>query len=183
MTADRTRKTTSSSSASKKATSASKKTSPGSAAKKASPDSAKETTSDSTKKTTSDRAKKTTSDRAKKTTSDSASQKAASSSTKKPAPRRASAPRAESRPRPSGVKVAEGVAQQLALLIRKPVEAVTGLGRNEDGWRFELEVLEMRRIPETTDVLALYEVEADDDGNLTSYRRIERYARGLPRKD
>ena len=49
-----------------------------------------------------------------------------------------------------------------------------------------LEVVEVRRIPNTTDVLALYEIDADDKGNLQGYRRIRRYARGAltgwPRK-
>jgi hypothetical protein len=38
-------------------------------------------------------------------------------------------------------------------------------------------VLELRRIPETSDVLATYEVELDDDGSLTGYRRVKRYTR------
>jgi hypothetical protein len=116
----------------------------------------------------------------KKTTSDSSAKKATAGGAQRTASRRASAPRAESKPRRSGVQVAADAAEQLATLIRTPVEAVTGLSRTEDGWRVELEVLEMRRIPESTDVLALYEVEADEDGNLTSYRRIERYVRGRP---
>jgi len=95
----------------------------------------------------------------------------------------ASAPRAASKPRRSSIQVAEAASEQLAGLVRKPVEAVTGLARNDDGWLVSLEVVEMRRVPETTDVLALYEVEVDDDGNLTSYRRLDRYARGLPRRD
>jgi hypothetical protein len=46
-----------------------------------------------------------------------------------------------------------------------------------------LEVLEVRRIPETTDVLAKYEVETDDQGSLTGYRRAGRYTRGSARED
>ena len=38
----------------------------------------------------------------------------------------------------------------------------------------------MRRIPDTTDVLALYEVDVDSDGDLEGYRRLRRYARGVP---
>ena len=41
----------------------------------------------------------------------------------------------------------------------------------------------MRRIPNTTDVLALYEIDADDKGDLQGYRRIRRYARGVPGED
>jgi hypothetical protein len=40
-----------------------------------------------------------------------------------------------------------------------------------------LEVVELRRIPESTDVLASYEVELDGDGNFLSFERGGRYSR------
>ena len=49
-----------------------------------------------------------------------------------------------------------------------------------DGWKVHVEVVEVRRIPDTTDVLALYEVQVDEDGDLMGYRRLRRYARGVP---
>jgi hypothetical protein len=47
----------------------------------------------------------------------------------------------------------------------------------------QVEVVEVHRIPNTTDVLALYEVQADERGSLLGYRRVKRYARGAPRED
>ena len=41
-------------------------------------------------------------------------------------------------------------------------------------------MLELRRIPNTTDVLASYDVEVDSDGELQGYRRVHRYVRGVP---
>ncbi len=41
-------------------------------------------------------------------------------------------------------------------------------------------MLELRRIPNTTDVLAIYEVTVDSDGDLEGYRRLHRYVRGRP---
>jgi Gas vesicle synthesis protein GvpO len=38
-------------------------------------------------------------------------------------------------------------------------------------------VVELSRIPESTDVLALYEMELDDDRNLMRYDRVRRYYR------
>jgi len=60
---------------------------------------------------------------------------------------------------------------------------VTGLSRNDDGWTIEVEVLEVRRIPDTTDVLAIYEITVDEDGELEGYRRVRRYVRGTPSGD
>ena len=54
---------------------------------------------------------------------------------------------------------------------------MSSFGRTRDGWRVTLEVLELRRVPETTDVLASYLVELDRDGNLVAYERLHRYHR------
>ena len=96
--------------------------------------------------------------------------------------RRASAPRAESKPRPSATRVAQAAREQLTQLTGKATEAVTGVERNDDGWRVTVEVLEVRRIPETTDVLAQYAVDTDDNGDLTAYHRVGRYTRGSARE-
>ena len=71
-------------------------------------------------------------------------------------------------------------AQQLADLTGKEFEGIVGIKKSDDGWTVQVEVLEMRRIPATTDVLALYEVEVDTSGDLTGYRRAGRYVRGKP---
>jgi hypothetical protein len=107
------------------------------------------------------------------TSSDGAAEKAA--------PRRrtsGSAPRATAPKKKSGMVVAREAAQQLLQLTGKEAEGITGLERTDDGWTVHVEVLELRRIPNTTDVLALYEVTLDEDGELEGYRRLRRYSRG-----
>ena len=116
----------------------------------------------------------------KKTTKRSPTKKTA---TKKTAAKRASAPRASAPKRVTATQVAARAAQQLLELTGKEAEGVTGLERADDGWKVRVEVVEVRRIPDTTDVLALYEVEVDEDGDLTGYRRLRRYARGVPGED
>ena len=46
-----------------------------------------------------------------------------------------------------------------------------------------MEVVETHRMPDTTDVLAIYEVRLDGGGTLLSYRRARLYARGQPDKE
>jgi hypothetical protein len=60
----------------------------------------------------------------------------------------------------------------------KDAEAVVGLEKDDDGWKVLVDVVELRRIPNTTDVLATYEVALDDGGELMGCRRLHRYARG-----
>jgi len=92
--------------------------------------------------------------------------------------RQGSAPRASAPKRAGASRVAAEAQRQLLELTGRPSEGVIGLERTDDGWTVQVEVVEVRRIPETTDVLALYDVEVDDDGDLLGYRRVSRYTRG-----
>jgi hypothetical protein len=106
-----------------------------------------------------------------------------SRSTKKASTAKRSAPRAESRPTPGASEVATSAARELLELTGKQPEGITGLERTDDGWTVQVEVVEVRRIPDTTDVLALYEVSTDERGQMQGYRRVQRYARGVPGKE
>lgn len=97
-------------------------------------------------------------------------------STKKSSSKR-SAPRAAARPTPSPMEVARNAAQELLQLTGKTAESITGLEPTDDGWKVEVEVVEVSRIPATTDVLALYEITAGARGQVRSYRRVRRYTR------
>lgn len=109
-----------------------------------------------------------------------------SGTTKKTASRRRTSGEAEdteaqSAPPPKKVpamKVARIAAQQLAELTGRQPECVIGIQRTEDGWQVDLEVVESRRIPDSTDILATYTVETDEDGDLMGYQRVRRYVRG-----
>jgi Gas vesicle synthesis protein GvpO len=67
--------------------------------------------------------------------------------------------------------------EQLEALLGRSVESVSSLERTHDGWVVALEVLEFSRIPESTDVLASYEMELDNDLNLRRYQQVRRYHR------
>ena len=124
----------------------------------------------------------------KSTTPRKSTQETASNTERGAAPtsaskRRSSAPRASAPKRQTPVQVARTAAAQLLELTGREAEGVTGIQRTEDGWKILVEVVEVRRIPDTTDVLALYEVTTDEDGDLEGYRRLRRYARGVPGED
>jgi hypothetical protein len=67
--------------------------------------------------------------------------------------------------------------KQVHQLIGKPIESVTGMEKDGRDWTVTLEVLELSRIPSTTDVLGSYEVTLDKDGELTGIQRTRRYPR------
>ncbi|MEV6128696.1 gas vesicle protein GvpO [Streptomyces violaceusniger] len=73
---------------------------------------------------------------------------------------------------------ARRAARHVEGLTGRAAEGVTSLERGKDGWAIGIEVVETHRIPDSTDILAEYQVELDDSGELASYRRTERYYRG-----
>lgn len=68
--------------------------------------------------------------------------------------------------------------REIAELTGKQPEGVTGVELGEDSWVVGVEVVEDSRVPSSADILATYEAEVDADGELMSYRRVKRYARG-----
>jgi hypothetical protein len=77
-------------------------------------------------------------------------------------------------------------ARDLALEAKATIKDMTGLEPETvsalqwDGetWLVTVEVCELSRIPNTTDVMASYVVQLDDSGGLLGYKRDRRYTRG-----
>ena len=74
------------------------------------------------------------------------------------------------------------MAKELGILIEKArkdlikltgltVSSTTGATKDEKGWHISIELVEKHSIPDQMDILALYEVLFDEDGNLLSFER------------
>ncbi len=84
----------------------------------------------------------------------------------------------------SAKEAIQSVRRDFPSLLGRPVESVLGVMKDEDeSWRVTVQVVELERIPRTTDVLGAYEVTLDDDGELVGYRRRRRYHRGQADED
>jgi hypothetical protein len=81
----------------------------------------------------------------------------------------------------NGLSAADVVAHargELSELLGRPVEGVLGIERDHGNWLATVQVVELSRIPNTTDVLGEYEAVLDRNGELVSYHRTRRYQRG-----
>jgi hypothetical protein len=79
---------------------------------------------------------------------------------------------------PSGEKAARLAADYVATMTGKEPEGIVSLEQaDHGGWVIGVEVVETRRIPDSTDILAVYEAELDAEGELAAYRRVKRYSR------
>jgi len=78
----------------------------------------------------------------------------------------------------TAAEAAKAALRQIAELTAKTTEGVTEVERTEDGWTVGIELVEDQRIPSSADILATYETTIGAGGELLSYRRVRRYARG-----
>ena len=78
----------------------------------------------------------------------------------------------------TGAEIAVVAKEALSELTGLTPETVSGMTKDEEGWHIFVDLIELKRIPESTDVLAIYEVVLDDEGQFIRYERIQRYQRG-----
>jgi hypothetical protein len=79
----------------------------------------------------------------------------------------------------SGPEAVEQIRAQLPQLIGRPIESVLGMRRADDdgGWTVTVQVVELERIPNSTDVLGSYAVMLAPDGEIAGYERTRRFYR------
>jgi Gas vesicle synthesis protein GvpO len=73
---------------------------------------------------------------------------------------------------------------ELEELLGKPVASVLGVQkRDDDDYEVTVEVVEVDRIPETTNIMGVYKVVLDRQGQLLEYARTRRYHRSQANED
>ena len=78
----------------------------------------------------------------------------------------------------TGSEIVQLAKQELAGLTGLEPDTVSGLRHDSEGWHVTVELVDLRRIPPSSDVLDSYEVLLDEDGEILSYERVRRYTRG-----
>ncbi|MEV6967122.1 gas vesicle protein GvpO [Hamadaea sp. NPDC051192] len=75
-------------------------------------------------------------------------------------------------------QAAQAGLKHVADLTGNETVGIVSVEPSDQGWVIGVETVEERRVPSSTDVLALYTADIDLDGGLLSYRRVRRYSRG-----
>ncbi len=68
-------------------------------------------------------------------------------------------------------EVAERARQQLAEVTGLKPVAVVGSYRDAEGWHITVDLLEMARLPQSTDILGTYVVSLDEEGNMLKFEK------------
>ena len=98
--------------------------------------------------------------------------------------RKSSSARRRSNGKLSGREAIERARDEAADLLGRPIESVLGLEPDDNnGWRITVEVVELERIPRSTDVLGAYAITLDKSGELMACRRERRYYRNQADED
>ena len=75
-------------------------------------------------------------------------------------------------------QLTRSASEAVAELTGYAPEGVSGFQWDGETWLVTVDVCELHRIPNTTDVMAAYVVQLDDRGGLMGYKRTRRYPRG-----
>lgn len=98
---------------------------------------------------------------------------------------------ARGEPSPTIVKTAPVGAAAVVLLAKRELSLITGLEADRvssvinepDGWHVTVDLIELSRIPHSTDVIAAYDAVFSPEGTLLSYHRSRRYLRDQMSED
>jgi Gas vesicle synthesis protein GvpO len=78
---------------------------------------------------------------------------------------------------PSMLARVRRVREQVRELTGCEPVSVSGLAAIDGGWELMVDVVELRRIPDTASLLATYRVTTDDTGEVAGYERLRRFNR------
>lgn len=75
-------------------------------------------------------------------------------------------------------EIQEKVVPQIRKLLNKEPECISSLEKNAEGWRVLCDVLDKKSIPETYDILKVYEFMLDKEAKVTSFKQLRKIRRG-----
>lgn len=75
-------------------------------------------------------------------------------------------------------EIQEKVVPQIRKLLNKEPEGISSIEKSNDGWRVLCDVLDKKSIPETYDILKVFEFMLDKDVKITSFKLLRKIRRG-----
>jgi len=69
-------------------------------------------------------------------------------------------------------QVIEKAREELSKITGLELSSTLGAVRDEKGWKITLEMVEKHSLPDQMDILAVYEVQLDDNGDVIEFNRL-----------
>jgi len=71
----------------------------------------------------------------------------------------------------SAAEIIEKVRLESQKLIGLKLNSVVGVAKKDDGWKVTVEMVEKESIPNSMDILGLYEISLNKDGEIEGFER------------
>jgi hypothetical protein len=68
--------------------------------------------------------------------------------------------------------------EKLAALTGLPISSTLSIRKDECCWNLQVEVVEKRSLPDSQDILAVYDMTMDEEGNILDFSRVGMRRRG-----
>jgi hypothetical protein len=69
-------------------------------------------------------------------------------------------------------EVADRTREQLVKMTKLPLSGVTSVSKADRGWVVTVELVEKKSIPDGADVLGIYEVKLNEQGQVDDFQRL-----------
>lgn len=76
------------------------------------------------------------------------------------------------------IEVQKKVLPEIKELLKKEPETISSVEKTDDGWTVHCEVLEKKSIPETYDLLKIFEFRLDKDCKIKGFKQLKKIRRG-----
>lgn len=76
------------------------------------------------------------------------------------------------------IEVQKKVLPEIKELLKKDPETISSVEKTNEGWVIQCEVLEKKSVPETFDLLKIFEFELDKDGKIKGFKQLKKIRRG-----
>ena len=70
------------------------------------------------------------------------------------------------------------VRENLTKITNLEFNGTVGATKEDAGWKVTVELIERKSIPDTSDVLGIYEIKLTDEGEIVAFNRIKLRRRG-----
>lgn len=76
------------------------------------------------------------------------------------------------------LEVQKKILPEIKELLRKEPESIASIEKSGEGWVVQCHVLEKKSVPETYDLLKVFEFKLDKNAKITEFKQIKKIRRG-----
>ncbi len=76
------------------------------------------------------------------------------------------------------MEVEKKILPEIKELLKKEPETISSVEKTKEGWIVQCEILEKKSVPETFDLLKVFEFKLDGNAKIIGYKQLKKIRRG-----